>query len=81
MKQPTYEELAQAYTVAVRENEQLRTALNSVQTDKALERIKLLVDVIERLHVIQGESKGYSKIISNAKWHLERALAIPQETK
>lgn len=77
-QQPTYEQVAQAYTAVVRENEQLKAALNSIQNDKTLERIKLLVDIIKTFTELSDPENSYSKIIKDSKWHLEQMLAKPK---
>lgn len=76
-QQPTYDQLAQAYTAILRENEQLKAALNSIQGDKTIERIKLLVDIIKTFAELP-EDKSCDKIIKNAKWHLEQMLEKPK---
>lgn len=77
-QQPTYEQLAQAYASLMRENEQLKANLTFLQTDKTLERVKTLTDVISTFTQLSKSDKSYNKIIKNAAWHLEQMLAKPK---
>lgn len=47
VQQPTYEQLIQAYTGVIQENQQLKSALQSIQTDKLLERLQLIMRIVE----------------------------------
>jgi len=72
-QQPTYEQLFQAYTNVVRDNEMMRMELESLRTDKLLEKIKLMLDVIKNKDVYPAE------IVTLAKWNVKQMIAKPEE--
>ena len=59
VQQPTYEQLMQAYMNVVRENQQLRSSLQIMQEDKLLERLQLLMRIIENQTEIVKCAEGY----------------------
>ena len=72
-QQPSYEQLLQAYNNVVRDNEMMRMQLESLRTDKLLEKIKLMLDVIKN-------KEGYpSEIVNLAKWNAKQMMAKPEE--
>lgn len=69
---PSYEQLAQAYSNLIRENEQLRMNLNAVSTDRLLERLKTVMQIVEH-------KESYSEnIIKLAEWHIKEMLKKPK---
>lgn len=72
-QQPTYEQLFQAYTNVVKDNEMMRMELESLRTDKLLEKIKLMLDVIKNKDVYPAE------IVTLAKWNVKQMIAKPEE--
>ena len=72
MNQPTYEQLAQAYTNAVRVLEQTQRELEVLKAESILHRLQALMQIFEH-------KDAYSnKILKLAEWHLEQLLAKPQ---
>ena len=61
VQQPTYEQLMQAYMNMVRENQQLRSSLQIMQEDKLLERLQLLMRIIENRNKYQTEIVKYAE--------------------
>lgn len=72
MKQPTYEELAQAYTNAVRALEETRAELQAIKSDKILERLTTMMRILE------NKEKYPEKIYKLAIWHAEQIMAKPK---
>ena len=72
MKQPTYEELAQAYTNAVRALEETRVELQAIKSDKILERLAAILRILENKEVYP------EKIYKLAIWHAEQIMAKPK---
>lgn len=72
-QQPSYEQLATAYTGLVRTLEQTRMELEAYKADKLLERLKTLIQIMEH-------KENYpTKIIKLVEWHFEQILAKPKE--
>ena len=72
MKQPTFEELAQAYTNTARELEKTKMELQAIRTDKILERLHTMMEIIEHKEVYP------EKIVKLATWHIEQIMAKPK---
>ena len=72
MKQPTYEELAQAYTSAVRALEEARMELQVIKSDKILDRLNTMLKILENKEVYP------EKIYKLAVWHAEQIMAKPK---
>ena len=72
-QQPTYEQVLQAYNNVVRDNEMMRMELESLRTDKLLEKIKLMLDVIKNKDTYPSE------IVNLAKWNVKQMIAKPEE--
>lgn len=72
MKQPTYEELAQAYTNAVRALEETRVELQAIKADKILERLTTM------LRILENKETYPEKIYKLAIWHAEQIMAKPK---
>ena len=75
MKQPTYEELAQAYTNAVRALEETRAELQAIKSDKILERLNVMLKIISDKSVYGNYP---DKIYKLALWHAEQIMAKPK---
>ena len=73
MEQPSYENLAQAYTNAARAVEELQTELRAIKSDKILERLNTMMRIVEN-------SDKYPKAIVNlAIWHMKQIMARPKQ--
>lgn len=72
MKQPTYEELAQAYTNAVRVLEETRMELQTIKSDKILDRLNIMLRILENKEIYP------EKIYKLAVWHAEQIMAKPK---
>ena len=71
-QQPTYEQVMAAYSNLLRSYEQLRMELEAYKSDKLLERLKSLTQIMEH-------KDNYSnKILKLVEWHLEQILAKPK---
>lgn len=67
--QPTYDQVAQAYNVLARDFENLKMELTALRTDKLVEKLTLLLNVVK-------DKDAYSKkIVSLAEWNIEQMLA------
>lgn len=75
MQQPTYEQLIQAYTEIVQENQQLKSALQAIRTDKLLERLQLLMRIIE------NKDKYPEQLVKCAEGYILDMLKPPTEEK
>ena len=64
VQQPTYEQLIQAYTGAIQENQQLKSALQAIRTDKLLERLQLIMRIVE------NKDKYSEQIVKYAEGYL-----------
>lgn len=74
---PSYEQLAQAYTMLLQENQQLKMELNSCRNNNSIKRVEMLVNVINNFaSCIDKESM---QIVKNAKWHLNKILEKPKK--
>ena len=72
-KQPSYEELMQAYNNLYRTLERTQNELTSLKQDKVLERLNALT-------AIMNNKEQFSKsIIKLVEWHMEQILAKPKE--
>lgn len=74
-QQPTYEQLVEGYTLLAKENHQLKNQIEMLQTDKALSKIQLLLNIIDKL---KGD-ESMKSVVDNAKWHINKMLEIPKE--
>ena len=74
-QQPTYEQLIQAYTAVVQENQQLKTVIQSLQIDRTLERMKTIMQIIE------NKEKYPEQAVKCAEGYLLYTLAPEQEVK
>lgn len=72
MKQPTYEELAQAYANVARTLEETRMELQAIKSDKILDRLETM------LNIIYNKDKYPGKIYRLAVWHAEQIMAKPK---
>ena len=72
VKQPTYEELVQAYNNMVRMVEEARAELQAVKSDKILERLTTMMRILENKDVYPD------KIYKLAVWHAEQIMAKPK---
>lgn len=72
MKQPTYEELAQAYTNAARAVDELKSELHAIKSDKILERLNTM------MHIVENKEKYPSHIVALAIWHMKQIMARPK---
>ena len=72
MKQPTYEELAQAYTNAVRALEEVRGELQAVKMDKILDRLQAM------MHIVEHKDHYPNAVINLAIWHMKQIMARPK---
>lgn len=73
--QPTYEQVVQAYSNLIKDFESLRIELESIKTDKLLEKIKLMLDIVKN-------SSAYpNDIVSLAKWNLKKMMGKPEKSK
>jgi hypothetical protein len=72
VKQPTYEELVQAYNNMVRMVEEARAELQAVKSDKILERLTTMMRILENKDVYPD------KISKLAVWHAEQIMAKPK---
>lgn len=76
VQQPTYEQLMQAYMNMVRENQQLRSGLQIMQEDKLLERLQLLMRIIE------NQDKYQTEIVKCAEGYISQMLKpVVKETE
>lgn len=74
---PSYEQLAQAYTMMLQENQQLKMELNSYKNDNVLQRVNMLINIIETFKNYQD--KDSETIVKNAKWNLNKMLEKPKK--
>lgn len=72
VKQPTYEELVQAYNNVVRMLEEARAELQAVKSDKILERLTTMMRILENKDIYPD------KIYKLAVWHAEQIMAKPK---
>ena len=69
VQQPSYEQLANAYNNLLRSAEQMRMELEASKTDRLLDRLKAVMQIVEN-------KEAYSaKIVKLAEWHIEQILA------
>ena len=72
VKQPTYEELGQAYQQLLQQAQELERRYQALLQDKMFDKIKVICGIMEN-------KDAYSdKIIKLADWHLTRMLAKPK---
>ena len=72
VKQPTYEELAQAYQQAAQQLVEYQRGYQVLVNDKTIEKIKAICGIIEH-------KEYYSeKVQKLADWHLQQMLAKPK---
>lgn len=71
-QQPTYEELVQAYTNAVKAIEDARIEIQAVRTDKMLEKLNTM------LNIIYNKDKYPKKLYKLAIWHAEQIMSKPK---
>jgi hypothetical protein len=72
VKQPTYEELAQAYQQLVQQAQELEKRYQGLIQDKTLEKIHTMCRILE------AKDSYSEKIIKLADWHLAQMLAKPK---
>lgn len=72
VKQPTYEELAQAYQQLMQQAQELDRRFQALAQDKTLEKIKVISSIIE------NKSAYSEKILKLAEWHMTQMLAKPR---
>lgn len=72
MKQPTYEELVQAYNNVVRTLEETRMELKATKADNIIRRLETM------LNIIYNQDKYPKKIYKLAVWHAEQIMAKPK---
>lgn len=71
-EQPTYDQVVQAYNNLIRDFDNLKLELNALRTDRLLEKLKTLSNIIEK-------KDSYSKkIVGLAEWNIEQMLAKPK---
>ena len=71
VKQPTYDELAQAYQQVTQQLLEYQRGYQVLVNDKTLEKIKVICGIIEH-------KECYSeKVQKLADWHLQQMLAKP----
>lgn len=71
-QQPTYEQLAQAYTTAVRALEDLRIEHQALKQDTILERLKTM------MHIVENEDKYPKAVHKLAVWHMKQIMSKPK---
>ena len=72
VKQPTYEELGQAYQQLLQQAQELDRRYQALLQDKMIDKIKAVCGIIEN-------KNAYSeKIIKLAEWHLAKMLEKPK---
>lgn len=69
LKQPSYNELAQAYTNAVRALEDTKAELQAIKMDKILERLQIMMNIIEH------KSSYPKQIVKLAEWHMKQIMS------
>ena len=72
VKQPTYEELAQAYQQLVQQAQELEKRYQLLVQDKSLEKITIVG------HIIESKDAYPAKIVKLAEWHLTKMLEKPK---
>lgn len=72
-QQPTFEQVAQAYTTAVRENELLKSEINSIRMDRSLQQLQTV------MHVLEHKDYYSKEILKLAEWHVKKMLAKPKK--
>jgi uncharacterized protein YfkK (UPF0435 family) len=71
VKQPTYEELAQAYQQVSQQLAEYQRGYQVLVNDKTIEKLKAICSIIEH-------KESYSdKVQKLADWHLQQILAKP----
>lgn len=72
VKQPSYEELQNAYQIVLNKAQEYERGYQVLLQDRTLEKIKVVGNIIEHSDV-------YPKsIIKLAEWHLKQMLAKPK---
>lgn len=72
VKQPSYEELQNAYQMLLNKAQEYDRRYQALLQDKTLEKIKVVGNIIERSDVYP------ESIIKLAEWHLKQMLAKPK---
>jgi hypothetical protein len=71
VKQPTYEELAQAYQQVAQQLNEYQRGYQVLVNDKTIEKLKAICSIVEH-------KDCYSeKVLKLADWHLQQILAKP----
>lgn len=71
-QQPAYEQLIQAYNNLVRELDAAKMELQMVKTDKLLEKLETM------LEIIRNNSAYPKEIVKLATWHAKQMMAKPK---
>mgnify|MGYP003446635934 CR=1 FL=1 len=74
-KQPTYEELAQAYQQVSQQLNEYQRGYQVLVNDKTLEKIKMMCNIMENKDVYS------KKLIKLVEWHLEQMFAKSPKSK
>lgn len=74
-KQPTYEELAQAYQQVAQQLNEYQRGYQALVNDKTLEKIKVMCNIMEHKDVYS------EKLLKLVEWHLEQTFAKPAKAK
>lgn len=72
---PSYEQLAEAYTMLLQENQQLKNQVITLQGNNSLNKMQLLVNIIDKFNGIDSMKTTVNK----AKWHLNKMLEKPKK--
>lgn len=69
----SYSDLQNAYGKLYQECEELKATITMLRADKIVERMKILMNILEQKDVFNSE------IVELANWHMLQLLAKPKE--
>lgn len=72
---PNYEQLAQAYTSLLQENQQLKSQIFSLQSNDMIAKMQMLTEIIDKFKNIES----MKTVVNKAKWHLNKMLEKPKK--